>query len=335
MFSPIELKKQAERSHNERMQRTLKFRNGPLGRLLLGRLLLSWLLLGWLLLGVLLAIVPAIAQTSVPAQSPWRSSDGATLSADTVLNDLSQATVVYLGETHNNLSDHQAQLQIIQSLHQRHAKLAIAMEMFQRPYQAILNQYLDGKMSETAMLQQSEYEQRWGFPWEAYAPIVRFAKAQQLPVVALNTPTEVTRKVAQTGLASLDAKDRQWIPPLSEIRLDNAAYRQRIQEIYEAIHQGHSGSSGNFDDFFQAQVLWDETMADSIASFLKAHSGYQVIVLAGQGHIVYDDGIPSRVARRLQDNKNFQQRSLLLNPDEEMRQQAIADYFWLKPPAEQ
>jgi uncharacterized iron-regulated protein len=253
-----------------------------------------------------------------------------------VLDDLAHATVVYLGETHDRPADHQAQLQIIQTLHQRHAKLAIAMEMFQRPYQAALDQYLAGKISETEMLQQTEYEQRWGYPWQDYAPIVQFAKAQQLPVIAMNTPAEVTRKVAQAGLASLSSSDRQWIPPVAEILLDNAAYRQRVQEVYEAIHQGHGSS---FDYFFQAQVLWDETMADSIARFLKAHSDYQVVVLAGQGHIAYGDGIPSRVARRLQSNRGrsreFQQRSLLLNPDESMQQPSIADYFWISSSLDQ
>ncbi|MBV8884224.1 MAG: ChaN family lipoprotein [Chroococcidiopsidaceae cyanobacterium CP_BM_RX_35] len=47
---------------------------------------------------------------------------------------LVQADVIYLGENHNRAADHQAELEIIRELHQRHPKIAITMEMFQRPY---------------------------------------------------------------------------------------------------------------------------------------------------------------------------------------------------------
>jgi uncharacterized iron-regulated protein len=123
------------------------------------------------------------------------------------------------------------------------------------------------------------------------------------------------------------------IPPAAEIRTDNLAYRQQIQEIYEQSHQGQ-GSSDRFERFFLAQVLWDETMAAEIAQFLQAHPGHQVVVLAGQGHIAYGYGIPSRVKRRIQQDvgrPKLVQRLVLLNPPEKLRAQTnqpVADYFW-------
>jgi len=257
----------------------------------------------------------------------------------TVVDALAQAQVVYLGETHDHAADHQGQLQIVQALyrqnqHQQNRRMAIALEMFQRPYQPLLDQYLAGTITESELQQQSEYDQRWGFPWEYYAPILRFAKAHQLPLIALNVPTEVTRKVAKEGLESLTDSDRQWIPVESEIRTDNAAYRQMIQAVYEEIHQGQGGSN-SFERFFLAQVLWDETMAQVIANFLQVQPNHQVIVLAGDGHLVYGYGIPSRVARRIE---GIVQRSVIVNPDEAMElegvispthPQGVADYFWL------
>jgi uncharacterized iron-regulated protein len=256
-----------------------------------------------------------------------------------VLTNLAQAKVVYLGEIHDAVADHQGQLQIIQALfqqnkHQQNGGMAIALEMFQRPYQPLLDQYLAGKITESELQKRSEYDQRWGFPWEYYAPILRFAKAHQLPLIALNVPTEITRKVVKEGLESLTATDRQWIPPESEIRTDNPAYQQMIQTVYEQIHQGRSVSS-SFNRFFLAQVLWDETMAQVVTDFLEAQPNHQVIVLAGDGHVVYGYGIPSRVARRM---GGIVQRSVIVNPDEDMKSegvisarnpQGIADYFWL------
>ncbi|MBR8837653.1 MAG: ChaN family lipoprotein [Stigonema ocellatum SAG 48.90 = DSM 106950] len=212
---------------------------------------------------------------------------------------LAKANVVYLGETHDSPEDHQNQLKIIQALYQTHPKIAIAMEMFQRPYQDVVNQYLAGKLTEQELLEKSEYKKRWGFPWENYAPILRFAKDKKLPVLALNTPSEITRKVARQGLESLTPSEKQFIPPLSEIRTDNKEYRQQMLTIFQQHRAVSHSNSADFERFFLAQVLWDETMAEGIANFVKAHPDDQVVVLAGLGHIIHGYGIPSRVARRL------------------------------------
>lgn len=246
------------------------------------------------------------------------------------LQELANADVVYLGETHDRPEDHKIQLQIVQELQARNRKVAIAMEMFQQPYQDILNRYLAGQLSEQELVQQSEYNQRWGFSWEYYAPILRFAKEKQLPVLALNTPSEITRSVARAGLESLTEQQRQLVPPFSEIRTDNAEYRKLMAENFQQHqHSGH-GNSADFERFFQAQVLWDETMAAGIAKFLKANPNYQVVVLVGQGHTIYGYGIPSRVARRVQDQK-LVQRSVLLSPPQDNPANAkkpIADFIW-------
>ncbi|GAB4178312.1 MAG: ChaN family lipoprotein [Coleofasciculaceae cyanobacterium] len=280
----------------------------------------------WSLGLFVLCTTPACAQDiSTLAQQEQQQ-----LAQQEILQELVKADVVYLGETHDSPEDHQAQLYILQTLYQQNQKIAIALEMFQRPYQNVIDRYLAGEITEQQLVEQSEYEERWGFPWEYYAPILRFARANQLPVIALNTPTEVTRKVARSGLESLTAPERKYIPPLSEIRTDNAEYRQMMQKFYAQHHQAGHGNSSGFERFFTAQVLWDETMADAIAQFIKAKPDYQVVVLAGKGHIVYGYGIPSRVARRL-NNHQLVQRSVLLGvPETENSKgkKAMADYFW-------
>jgi uncharacterized iron-regulated protein len=248
-----------------------------------------------------------------------------------LLQKIQTANVVYLGETHDSLADHQAQLKIVQALQREKPRMAIALEMFQRPYQFALDQYLSGTLSESELLTQTEYQKRWGFDWHFYAPIFRFAKAKSLPLLALNTPSEMTRKVARSGLDSLMTKDFKWIPPRSEIDLSSASYRKRILETYESFHQG-KGNSDGFDRFFQAQVLWDETMAEAIAQYWLKHPDRQIVVLVGQGHLLFGEGIPSRVARRIKaaGRKDWKQYSVLLNPSKEIRNASTraADFFW-------
>jgi uncharacterized iron-regulated protein len=248
-----------------------------------------------------------------------------------LIQKIQVANIIYLGETHDSVADHQAQLGIVQALHAVKPRMAIALEMFQKPYQSALDEYLSGAISETHLLEQTQYQKRWGFDWAFYAPIVQFAKAKRLPVLALNTPTEITRKVARSGLDALLPEDFEWIPPRAEIDISSASYRKRILETYELFHQG-KGNSDGFERFFQAQVLWDETMAEAIAESWLKHPDFQIVVMVGQGHLLFGEGIPSRVARRLKaaGHKNWKQVSVLLNPSEEIRKDSsrVADFFW-------
>lgn len=265
-------------------------------------------------------------------------------SHEQILQALSQAQIIYLGETHDSVADHQAQLAIIQALVGQGKELAIAFEMFQRPFQPVLDRYRAGEIDSDTLAQESEYHQRWGFDWSLYEPILSYGKAQNLPLLAANTPQEITRQVASQGLESLDAAALAQIPPLDEIYRNNVDYRSFVAQAFVGFH-GHGGPHGDshsgagamepeamkeaFERFFSAQVLWDETMAETVARYHRDHPETTIVVLAGQGHVIYGWGIPDRVARRL--GPNLKQATVLLNPAAEMSNAGegkIADYFW-------
>lgn len=242
-----------------------------------------------------------------------------------VLEAIASSQVVYLAETHDSSADHIAQLNIIQALDETN-ELAIGLEMFQRPFQSALDDYLAGTISEAELVEQSEYETRWGFDWEFYAPIVRYAKDNQIPVIALNTPTEATRQVAREGLESLDGDLLKYVPPIAEIDTTGEAYRASVAQVFGA--HGQHGSSLNFENFFAAQVLWDETMAESIVMQLENEPERQIVVLAGEGHIAFDYGIPSRVERRLPD---IDQASVRLSTIDQPITPNFTDFVWITP----
>ncbi|MGA1264608.1 MAG: ChaN family lipoprotein, partial [Prochlorothrix sp.] len=273
--------------------------------------------------------------SSPPSPAPDLAADSprSAFDPEAVLADLTQAQVVYLGEVHDRQADHDGQLEIIRALWADNPKLAIGMEMFQRPFQGAIDRYLGGELDETELQAQTDYAQRWGFDWELYAPFLRFAQTQNLPVLALNTPTELTRKVAQQGLASLTEADQRYVPAPEDIDMSNPDYRAFLAGVFYSHAHGHAqpdpgstsgdpgadpgtdpGQETGFDRFVAAQVLWDETMAAAIADFLQANPDYRVVVLTGQGHVIYGYGIPNRVQRRL--GADLVQRTVLINPGE-------------------
>jgi uncharacterized iron-regulated protein len=250
-----------------------------------------------------------------------------------ILKSIAPAKIIYLGEIHNSTTDHADQLAILDYLYQQKSRaqppLAIGLEMFQKPYQPIINQYLAGKISEEQLVEQTEYKKRWGWPWENYAPLLRFAKARQLPVIALNTPTEVLRKVSKGGLESLQPTDFKYIPPAAEIDKSNLIYRDLILESYQQHKSQALATSPDFDRFYTAQLLWDETMAATASEFYQKLPQTQLVVIAGQAHIRYGYGIPDRVARRL--GKNMLKKSVILSSDEtsnEVQETSIANFLF-------
>ena len=236
-----------------------------------------------------------------------------------IINQVKQDNpdVIYLGENHDSPAIHQQQLEIITQLQNTvgsKRELAIALEIFQRPFQPILDRYQLGLISEDQLRKQTEYNTRWGFDWEFYAPVLRFAQKYRIPLIALNTPAEITQKVAESGINSLEGNDFRYIPPLTEIKLDNVKYRQRLADIYQQhVNQGQ-GNSKDADNFFAAQVLWDETMAETIAMYHQNHRRSPIVVMVGKAHVMYDYAIANRVARRI-NHPSFTQKTFLLTDE--------------------
>ncbi len=240
-----------------------------------------------------------------------------------ITRQLQRANIIYLGEIHDRTSDRQQQIAIIRSLLPTQPLVAIGMEMFQRPAQPLLDRYLAGKITEAELRQQTQFDLRWGYSWDDYVSILRFAKTNRLLVIALNTPTEITRKVAQQGLESLMGEDLRYIPPIDRIDRTNPKYQKIIWASYQQHAQNAAINSKSFERFYTAQLLWDETMADRIATFVKERADYQIVVLAGQAHIVHNHGIPDRVQRRL--GKKSIQKTVLLQPDGDEKS---TDFVW-------
>ncbi|MDT8338900.1 MAG: ChaN family lipoprotein [Sulfurimonas sp.] len=210
-----------------------------------------------------------------------------------VVDEIAKNRVVYIGEKHTEFSSHLNQLKIIKAMYKQNPKLAIGMEMFQHQFQKHLDDFIAGKISEKEMIAKTEYFKRWKYDYELYRPIILFAKAKRIPIVALNIDREITRKVVNGGFDSLSKEQLEVIP--GSINFENSKYREQLKGIF-GMHE--SKSFKNFDEFYHAQLLWDESMAKNMAEFMNKNPAYSMAVLAGNGHVMHGHGIPDRAKRR-------------------------------------
>jgi aminopeptidase N len=210
-----------------------------------------------------------------------------------VMDRIADKRIIYVGEKHDLFAHHLAQLEVIRVLHGRGRKVAIGMEMFERSYQPVLDSYIAAEIDEKTFLKKTEYFKRWSYDYNLYRPILLFARVNRIPVIALNQKKEIVAKVFRSGLESLSEDERALVP--REMDFSDNAYKDRLRSIF---HAHDAADKDNFNRFIQAQIVWDETMAHSIAEFLTAHPDHQVVALTGAGHVEFGSGIPARAARR-------------------------------------
>jgi uncharacterized iron-regulated protein len=204
------------------------------------------------------------------AQKKW--SDFATVEAA-----LKQSQIVYVGEIHNHAWGHRLELQLLEKFFAGQHNIAVAFEMFERDVQAIMDGYIAGQTSEEFFTANSR---PWGNYATDYRPLVQFAQSYRLPVLAMNVP----RRYAEYAAKGKD--DALWLMPALEksfmaeqILALEGKYKQKF---YETM-QNHVPPE-IIERYYRSQCLKDDTMAKSIAEFLKTHPEAGVISYTGAFH---------------------------------------------------
>jgi uncharacterized iron-regulated protein len=182
----------------------------------------------------------------------------------------------YVGENHTSAAHHGVQLRVIRALHARDPRLAVGMEMFDRSYQAVLDDWSAGALDEDDFLHRTHWYANWRFDFGLYRDVLQYAKANHIRLVALNLPFSIPPKIRVGGIEYLSPCEKGFLP--AEVDTTIAAHREYSQKIF-GMHDFKTRV--RFEDFYLAQCVWEDVMAESVA---KAGAD-RMVVLAGNGHI--------------------------------------------------
>lgn len=252
-----------------------------------------------------------------------RARGGGEISAEAFYQELAAADAICVGEQHTDPHDHWAQREILDQLSARRSgrPLALGMEMFQRSFQGVLDDFAGRRIDADALHSRSGWEERWGHDFAMYAPILELAVARGLVLVALNIESELRHKISRQGMDALTRAERARVP---EYDLRDEEHRAWFDEAMRAagdahgqhsMPAGHGRESGagelppghppipgqagaaGASPLYLAQVLWDETMAETAVAWLAAGAGRQMVIIAGNGHC-HESAIERRIKRR-------------------------------------
>ena len=220
--------------------------------------------------------------------SIWDVAGKAEISLEQAAGKFPSPGIVYVGEFHDNAAHHAAQLAVIRSLKKRKRPLAVGLEMFQHIEQSILDAWIDQELSEEEM--RRAFARNWSENWNLYRDIFLYCRDQNIPMVGLNVPRSITRKVAKKGFESLEPEEIGKLPPIV-CRVDRD-YEEFLRRVL-----GSHGSETGFRRFCEAQLVWDTAMAIYALGYLKDHPESTVVVLCGMIH-AWKKAAPEQATRQ-------------------------------------
>lgn len=275
-----------------------------------------------------LAAQLAAAQGAPSAHYRAFDSKGRAVTLQTIIESLEAADVLFVGETHDNAVAHMLEAELLRRADERFGAaspkrrdVALSLEMFERDVQTVLDEYLAGLITERHFLLSSR-------PWRNYEtdyrPLVEYARARRLPVIAANAPARYVSRVSSRGPQSLAAlsKDvvRNWLPPLP-FPPASEAYAAKFNRFMSggvAAAPAHTNapaptttaaptaptapsaaqvSAHGSLHLLEAQTLRDASMAYRIAEFLKRGRDPLVVQVNGTFHSEERMGVPEQLAR--------------------------------------
>lgn len=242
---------------------------------------------------LLAALLPACATTDRifdPA--------GKAIGVPALADALAGCDVVFLGELHENEFGHQLHHELFHLLHERRGDVVLSMEMFERDVQGVVDDYVAGRIDEAAFLAKAR---PWPYYQSDYRPLIEYARAHRLPVIAANLPRDLARKASREGHAALAGQPH--VAVVSKIVKGDDPYYRRFREAMKD-HTG-AGAEAAIDRMYESQCLKDDTMAEAIVNYLERARGESrrplVVHVNGKFHSDFGLGTAERVRWRQPD----------------------------------
>lgn len=105
----------------------------------------------------------------------------------TLVSRAKNAAVVLVGDFHPFRQSQKGFLRLLKEVRSRSGRpAALALECIQQEFQTHIDYYLGGLITADELREETAFEDHWPFPWENYRELLEYAKAESLPVIALN-----------------------------------------------------------------------------------------------------------------------------------------------------
>ncbi|MBW8831348.1 MAG: ChaN family lipoprotein [Burkholderiales bacterium] len=197
--------------------------------------------------------------------------------------------VVMLGEVHDNAEQHRLRLLVLRHALAAGWRPAIAMEQFDREHQIDIDRARRERPGDAQhvidLAAPVGTASSSGWNWDFYRPFVALALEYDLPLIATNVSNSDTTNIVRGGYSAVFDN-----ASIARLGLDQpiAPDWQAAQEREIDAGHCHVLPQAALPRMARAQYARDAVMAEE----LRKHAGNGVILLAGNGHVRRDIGVP-------------------------------------------
>lgn len=280
-------------------------------------------------------LIAAAGHAQMPAGQPWQSTlhtdhhltgriwDTASnqfIDIDTLNTALSSASVLLLGEKHDNPDHHHLRLQLLNDLISARRVASLTLEMLTTSQQPAIEQLTttDG-ISDTALRELLNWDEAWN--WEFYNAPLHAALNAGIPVLAGN--------LDRAAISAIYA---------GQIPVEAPLQRDQQQQLLLEINRSHCGllPESQFPAMMRVQQARDQQMADALSNPSIISDGTRVL-LAGNFHVRHDLGVSNYLPQHA--GRIINVAFLEVNPEsddpqdylEQFSDRRVYDFVWFTP----
>lgn len=260
----------------------------------------------------LMVLLWCISWQAISAEQIYVTATQAPVSQQQLVEHLKQQSWILLGEVHDEPLHHLRRAELIETLSERNP--VVVAEQLEAGKQVVYTEHL------TEGLAQAGFDAKiWD--WSVYSPLFSTLAAHDIHLMGGNLPLETVRQIAQQGEAALPESLRT---KMKDAPLSATGEATLISDL-ESGHCGHLPKP-LLPNFVLAQRARDTSML----SAMQATNHNPVILLAGNGHVRKDYGVPTLLPpdKKKSVSVGFLQLDMLL-PEEIKAYQTQYDYIWL------
>src|SRR5450631_4352847 len=222
-------------------------------------------------------LVSLCACSSTAAQSDWQSR-------------LSGDAIVMLGEVHDNAEQHHLRLERLQKAFAEGWRPVIVMEQFDREHQDDIERARRERPQDVQYLLDlaaPRDTEGGNWNWKFYTSYVALALEYDVPLIAANLSRADAGKIVKDGYSAVFDPETLVSLGLNEpIALDWEGAQEREIEVGHC----HQLPPSILPVMARAQFARDAVMASAVKA--NANAGQGLVLLAGNGHVRRDIGVP-------------------------------------------
>ncbi|MBI3450877.1 MAG: ChaN family lipoprotein [Acidobacteria bacterium] len=121
-----------------------------------------------------------------------------------------KADIIYVGDFHALPASQHFAARLLHEVFARSRRGVLAMEMVYGRHQAILDAWMEGKLSDADFLRRTRYEQEWGYDWNAFRSILETARRRGVPAYGIDS-------APRAGIRRLRQRDRYMAARIADI----------------------------------------------------------------------------------------------------------------------